>query len=349
MQTDDPPRPRRRCPPGAILPGDPGYDEARISFNGILDRRPAVIVPCDTTDEVVAAVRAARAAGLPIAIRGGGHSVAGHSMADGALVVSLATMRDGPVDPDARLAHAGRRRALGRHRRGRIRPRAGGDRRDVRRHRHRRADAGRRDRLADARRRSDLRQPRRGRGRHGRRLGRHRRADGDRELLWALRGGGGNFGVVTRFTYRLTPVGPMAADGSSTTAGRRGRCLRPGPASSSTSFPTARCPRSGSTRTRRGARDHLPARDRRRLATRSRSCDLLRRDLPSLGTSSVRRPTSSSSAGRHPAVWAPSLLEGPLSAIWIAAVFGRLVDAAASDAASATRSSFSRRSPVPAD
>ena len=67
--------------PGALLPGDPGYDEARVSFNGLLDRRPAVIVPCRTTDEVVAAVRAARAAGLPIAVRGGGHSVAGHSLA----------------------------------------------------------------------------------------------------------------------------------------------------------------------------------------------------------------------------------------------------------------------------
>ena len=93
--------------PGALLPGDAGYDEARVSFNGLLDRRPAVIVPCRTTDEVVAAVRAARAAGLPIAVRGGGHSVAGHSLPDGAFVVSLAPMRDVVIDPERRLGHAG--------------------------------------------------------------------------------------------------------------------------------------------------------------------------------------------------------------------------------------------------
>jgi len=91
--------------PGALLPGDPGYDEARVSFNGLLDRRPAVIVPCRTTDEVVAAVRAARAGGLPIAVRGGGHSVAGHSLPDDAFVVSLAPMRDVVIDPGRRLGH----------------------------------------------------------------------------------------------------------------------------------------------------------------------------------------------------------------------------------------------------
>src|SRR5580765_948843 len=91
----------------ALLPGAPGYDEARVSFNGLLDRHPAAIVPCATTAEVVAAVRAARAAGLPIGVRGGGHSVAGHALPDDAVVVSLASMRKVTVDPERRIADAG--------------------------------------------------------------------------------------------------------------------------------------------------------------------------------------------------------------------------------------------------
>ncbi|MEA2519050.1 MAG: hypothetical protein QOF49_1130, partial [Chloroflexota bacterium] len=76
-------------PSGTLLPGDDGYDAARTTFNGMLERRPAAIVACRSTGDVVAAVRAARAAMLPVAIRGGGHSVAGHGVADGALMVDL--------------------------------------------------------------------------------------------------------------------------------------------------------------------------------------------------------------------------------------------------------------------
>jgi len=192
--------------PGAMLAGHPAYDEARISFNGLIDRRPLAIVPCGTTAEVVAAVQAARAAGLPIAIRGGGHSVAGHGLADDALVISLAPMRGAEVDPERRLVHAG-----------------GGalwEDVDAACFAHGLAIVG--GTFGDT-------------GIGGLTLGGgigwlmplagftcdnlveaevvtadgtvvRAAADGDRELLWALRGGGGNFGVVTRFTYRVIPV-----------------------------------------------------------------------------------------------------------------------------------------------
>jgi FAD/FMN-containing dehydrogenase len=234
--------------PGALRPGDPGYDDARISFNGLLDRRPAAIVPCATTDEVVAAVRAAQAVGLPIAIRGGGHSVAGHSLPDGALVVSLSPMREVVIDPARRLAHAG----------------GGAIWNDV-------------DAAAFA---HDLAVP--GgtfgdTGIGGLTLGggigwlmpiagltcdnlveaEVVTADGsiviagptgDAELLWALRGGGGNFGIVTRFTYRLTPIAPMTG----------GRIVYPGDAAEAVfdrverlvaAYPTAGMPTFGLHRT----------------------------------------------------------------------------------------------------
>ena len=208
MQLDDPAT-EAGLPASAIQPGHPDYDALRISFNGILDRRPAAIVPCATTDDVVAAVRAARSAGLPIAVRGGGHSVAGHGIADDALVVSLTPMRGVRVDADRRLAHAG-----------------GGalwEDLDGATTAHGLAVTG--GTFVDT-------------GIGGLTLGggigwllplmgvtcdnlveaEVVTADGsvvtaggtgDPELLWALRGGGGNFGVVTRFTYRLTALRPI--------------------------------------------------------------------------------------------------------------------------------------------
>jgi FAD/FMN-containing dehydrogenase len=206
MQTDDSIAPAASFPATAILPDHPAYDEHRISFNGILDRRPAVIVPCETTEEVVAAVRAGRAAGLPIAIRGGGHSVAGHGIADDALVVSLANMRDVRIDAERRIGHAG----------------GGAQWNDIDAAAFAHGLAVPGGTFGDT-------------GIGGLTLGGGLgwlmpvagltcdnlieaevvTADGsvviagpggDEELLWALRGGGGNFGVVTRFTYRLSPV-----------------------------------------------------------------------------------------------------------------------------------------------
>ena len=72
-----------------VTPADAGYDEVRATFNATVQRRPAVIVQARTVEDVVAAMVAAGDLGLPIAVRGGGHSVAGHAMADDALVVDL--------------------------------------------------------------------------------------------------------------------------------------------------------------------------------------------------------------------------------------------------------------------
>jgi FAD/FMN-containing dehydrogenase len=196
-------------PATAILPDHPAYDEHRLSFNGALDRRPAVIVPCTSTAEVVAAVLAARAADLQIAVRGGAHSVAGHGFADGALVVSLAAMREIRIEPDVRIGHAG----------------GGAQWNDIDAAAFAHGLAVPGGTFGDT-------------GIGGLTLGGGlgwlmpiagltcdnlieaevvtadgsvviAGSDGDPELLWALRGGGGNFGVVTRFTYRLMPIGPM--------------------------------------------------------------------------------------------------------------------------------------------
>jgi FAD/FMN-containing dehydrogenase len=92
---------------GSVLePTDPGYDETRRVHNGLIDRRPALIARCRTTSDISDAVKFARASGLDITVRGGGHNVAGRAVADGALMIDLAEMKGVHVDPSAKRVRA---------------------------------------------------------------------------------------------------------------------------------------------------------------------------------------------------------------------------------------------------
>ena len=84
--------------------GDDGYDAARAVHNGLVDRRPALIARCQNTADVADAVKYARGAGLDICVRGGGHNVAGRAVVDGALMIDLSSMKGIHVDPTARTA-----------------------------------------------------------------------------------------------------------------------------------------------------------------------------------------------------------------------------------------------------
>jgi FAD/FMN-containing dehydrogenase len=90
----------------AIRPEDDGYAEARTIWNGMIDRKPGVIVRCRSTDDVIAAVNFARQEGLAVTVRGGGHHVAGGSLNDGGLVIDLSQMRGVTVDAAAKTARA---------------------------------------------------------------------------------------------------------------------------------------------------------------------------------------------------------------------------------------------------
>lgn len=90
---------------GPILrPDSPGFDEARTVWNGAIDRRPGLVLRAQNAEDVVAAVRFARECDLELTIRGGGHGVGGHAVADGAVLLDMTAMRDVHVDPGRRSA-----------------------------------------------------------------------------------------------------------------------------------------------------------------------------------------------------------------------------------------------------
>jgi FAD/FMN-containing dehydrogenase len=202
------------CFDGRVLrPGDPGYDAARAVFNGMIDRRPALIARCSSPTDVAATLRFARAAGLPLSVYGGGHGVTGSAVVDGGVVCDLRGLTGLDVDPDRRLL-----RAEGGLTWGVV---------DAATTAHGLAVTG-------------GRMPTTGVG--GLALGSGSgwlersfgytcdnlveaevvTAEGEQvrasarenvDLFWALRGGGGNFGVVTAFHLRLHPIPPLLLAG----------------------------------------------------------------------------------------------------------------------------------------
>ena len=149
-----------------ITPADPRYDETRAVWNAMIDKRPALIIRCAGVADVIAAVQFARSQELEIAVRGGGHSLPGFSTSDGGIVIDLSPMKGIRVDPDAERVVAQGRRDLARARSRNAGVRAGADRGPHLDDRHRRLHARRRDRLAHAQARPDLRQPGGGGPRH---------------------------------------------------------------------------------------------------------------------------------------------------------------------------------------
>jgi len=196
-----------------VTPGDAGYDEARTIWNAMVDKRPAVIARCAGTQDAAKAVNFARDKGLVLAVRGAGHHIAGNSLCDGGLVVDLSQMKAVTVDVDAKRATAeggatladfdaatlahGLATPLGINSTTGIAglPLGGGFGWLSRKY------GMTIDNLESAEVVTA----------EGKVVQANAKENPD--LFWALRGGSGNFGVVTRFEYQLHPVSPDLLSG----------------------------------------------------------------------------------------------------------------------------------------
>jgi FAD/FMN-containing dehydrogenase len=196
-----------------IRPDDPGYDEARSVFNAMIDRRPALIARCANAGDVAAAVNLAREKQLPISVYGGGHGVTGSAVCDAGVCVDLRGMKRVEVDPEASTA--------------RVEGGAVWSEVDAATQEHGLAVTGGRVGTTGV---AGLALGS-GSGWLERKLGftcdnliaaEVVTADGSQvvasehensDLFWGLRGGGGNFGVVTAFHFRLHEVGPIVLGG----------------------------------------------------------------------------------------------------------------------------------------
>jgi FAD/FMN-containing dehydrogenase len=196
-----------------ILPADPGYNEARKVWNAMIDRSPAVIVQCADPADVRHSISFARDNGLEISIRGAGHNIAGNAVCDDGVMIDFSKMRNVQVDAEKRRAHVEPGATLG----------------DV-------------DKATQAHRLATPLGINSTTGIAGLTLGggfgwltrkygmtvdnlvsaemvtagggQIRVSDKENpELFWAIRGGGGNFGIVTRFEFKLYPVGPEITAG----------------------------------------------------------------------------------------------------------------------------------------
>ena len=133
-----------------VRPGDADYDDVRRVYNGMIDRKPALIARCRGAADVVAALAAARANGFEISVRGGGHGVAGHCVRDGAVMIDLSEMRGIHVDPVGAHCPGRARGDVGRAEPRDSTARPGGHGRHGLDHGHLRPHAGRRPGVADA-------------------------------------------------------------------------------------------------------------------------------------------------------------------------------------------------------
>ena len=194
-----------------LLRGDDGYDDARTIWNRTIDRRPALIARCAGAEDVVSAVRFAGEHDLLVSVRGGGHNVTGHAVCEGGLMIDLSPMKEARVDAERRRLAAGPGLTWGEL--------------DTATQRHGLATTGG---IISSTGVAGLTLG----GGHGWLMRRHglacdnlaavdlvtadgvrlrASADENPELFWGVRGGGGNFGIVTSFEFRLHPLGTILA------------------------------------------------------------------------------------------------------------------------------------------